>query len=210
MSRIASDICLAIVSAGLAALTFQMPAWTGVKSSTLWPISAAVLLMIVWGVIRRREGFQPGLLLASMIGIGLGLSVASAVHRAQLGRSPVPGLIMILAPIVCAAMYIRVARAEQEDEKYRESLEKAFDAIKAMPPEEARKALEAHFAETKKPPTRDQVRRQNERTFPSSNGFGLMFSSAEDSFRTHATGDDCRTLRSRVARLRSASSCLYG
>ena len=149
MSRIASDICLAVASAGVTALTFQMPAWTGVKSSIQWPIGAAVLMMVVWGVIQRREGFRIGLLLASIIGISLGLSGASAVHRAQLGRPPVPGL-MILALITCTVMYIQAARAEQEDEKYRERLEQEFDAIKGMPPEEARRALEAHFAESRK------------------------------------------------------------
>lgn len=127
-----------------------MPVWTGIKSSTQWPIGGAVLAMIVWAVIRRREGFRICLLLASIVGIGLGLSVASAIHRAQTGRPPVPGLIMVLAPIVCSVLYVRAARAEQGGDKYRENLEQEFEAIKAMPPEDARKALEAKVVEAEK------------------------------------------------------------
>ncbi|HRF60313.1 MAG TPA: hypothetical protein PLH94_10440 [Fimbriimonadaceae bacterium] len=147
MSKIASDVCLAVFCAGLTALTFQVPIWTGVKSSFEWPTGAAILLTIVWAVIRRRDGFRTCMLDASVIGVGVGFWVAFAVRMAQTGKAQMPGLVVISLPIVSTVFYVLSLRTERKADQYQETLEQEFEAIKAMPPNEARKALEARFDE---------------------------------------------------------------
>jgi cell division protein FtsL len=147
-----SDACLALASALITATTFQMPSWTGDRSSREWPIGAALVLVIAWGAVRRMDGLRTGMLLASLVGIGLGITVSSVIYNAALGKVPIPRLFPVIATLSCAVLYIRADKNERELAEYEANMEREveneIEAFRAMPPEEATRAMEAGMAET--------------------------------------------------------------
>jgi|GEM_PF-5574582 len=114
MSKRVGDACLAALSAFATSFSFKMRDWTGISRSVEWPIGAAILLMIVWLFVQRKDGIRTNLLLASLIGIGTGLTIGSVVHRLELGRSVEFSLVFLLPVAGCSWLYYRNEQGERK------------------------------------------------------------------------------------------------
>lgn len=141
MSRLANDACLAVASALITSFTYKVRDWTGIRESTEWTLGAAVILMIVWLVVRRKEGIRTGLLLANLVGIGLGLLIGGVAHRLELGRPLGPSLIFVVPTGVCIGLYLRLEKREREGAEEVARFRQEIAEIGGLP-EEAAKALQ--------------------------------------------------------------------
>lgn len=149
VSRTASQIGLIVASAVLTSFTFKLPDWTGIRISREWPIAGAVLLMILFFIVRRREGLLTSTFAASVLGIGIGLLIAKTIRSIELGQ-PIRPLSIAMSVLIiggCTWLYVTATRKERDSEAKVKAFEDELDAIKDLPPEEALEAFNKTVSE---------------------------------------------------------------
>jgi hypothetical protein len=137
---------LAILSAALVLQTFKMRDWTGISRSVEWPLAAAILLMIVWFLVRRKDGFRPLIMVASAAGITIGFAIGASIHRLEAGKTPSVFPVLMAAALSWQYLYFEKRGRDQAAEFAR--IDAEYEKISALPQEEALRALEEQIEKT--------------------------------------------------------------
>ncbi len=139
---------LAAGSALLTSFTFKLPDWTGIRISREWPIGAAILLMIGWGVAHRRHGLSIASLLANILGIATGILVSKIVRMIELGKAFnwTSAALSLIMPGVLLVLVLKVQARERAQAIELGALDLEFERIKTLPPEERARAFEERLA----------------------------------------------------------------
>ncbi|MBS1721694.1 MAG: hypothetical protein JSS66_01675 [Armatimonadetes bacterium] len=142
------------------AVSFEMPRWTGVRSSTEWPIGVAILLAGAWLLGIRRTEALLSILVGSAGGIGTGLLVSKLWHASELHR-PVPLASLVTGlvfPGILAWMLVWTQRVRARSLRSQDETDKRIEEIRALPPDKAVAALKKEIADLR--PELERAERQ--------------------------------------------------
>jgi len=156
-----------MVGSGLiTAVTFKMPKWTGIAGSVQWPIGCATLLLIIW--LAAHRGKAPLLLamLANICGITTGLMLAKVDRAIELQKPMTPisigtTIVMMVVPFVA---FFRIQAQERKNAADREAIDREYEAMSQLPPEEFVEAFSKKVEEISK--EIDEVKRIQRRIAP--------------------------------------------
>lgn len=157
---------LMVGSGLLTAVTYKMPKWTGIAGSVQWPIDCAILLWIIW--LAAHRGNAPHLLamLATFCGITTGLMFAKVDRAIELQKPMTPisigtTIVMMVVPFVA---FFRIQARERKHAADQEAIDREYEEIRQLPPEELVEALSKKLEEISK--GIDEVKRMQRRIAP--------------------------------------------
>ncbi len=150
----------------LTAVTFKMPKWTGIAGSVQWPIGCATLLLIIWLAAHRGKSPLGVTMLANVCGITTGLMFAKVDRAIELQKPMTPisigtAVIMVVLPFVA---FFRIQAQERKNAAEREAINREYEAMSQLPPEQLVEALNERFEEISK--GIDEVKRMQRRIAP--------------------------------------------
>ena len=150
----------------LTAVTFKMPKWTGIAGSVQWPIGCATLLLIIWLAAHRGKSPLGVTMLANVCGITTGLMFAKVDRAIELQKPMTPisigtAIFMVVLPFVA---FFRIQAQERKNAAEREAINREYEAMSQLPPEQLVEALNERFEEISK--GIDEVKRMQRRIAP--------------------------------------------
>lgn len=143
---------LMVGSGLLTAVTYKMPKWTGIAGRVQWPIGCATLLLIIW--LAAHRGKAPLLLamLANICGITTGLMFAKVDRAIELQKPMTPisigtAVFMMVLPFFA---FFRIQAQERKNAADREAIDREYEAMSQLPPDEFVEAFSKKVEEISK------------------------------------------------------------
>lgn len=157
---------LMVGSGLLTAVTYKMPKWTGIAGSVQWPFDCAILLLIIW--LAAHRGKAPLLLamLSNICGMMTGLMFAKVDRAIELQKPMTPisigmAVFMVVLPFFA---FFRIQARERKHAADQEAIDREYEEIRQLPPEELVEALSKKLEEISK--GIDEVKRMQRRVAP--------------------------------------------